>query len=449
MKRVHTISFVAGAGARGQMTRGQLSLDKGKCMRALRCKFTIPINNTTGGPVTLSDAQKQTLFGLFLAAISYGKDGKHKPFDNIDLARLHRCARFAFGSEIEGYTDATTGLARSLPNAATTNVVVYMLVPLGYLWFLENRDSRLFGMGRSQAKSLQVEISMTGVTIAANLAVSGTVQIELFPQTESVKGDPWGAVPYWRQNDTTADEIEGPDGLPLLVTERTAVHASSSLTSLNVMVDGEVIHEAMNPQDMITEYNDFALATAAGSLVDRETVLYAVGPSPGGSLADLPTGKVKVKQVVKNLATFLAGYYYLPIIDAGDVKDALDFSTKQGLRNKELKATSLRVARGAGGPNRLDAVMGFILFDREDREWEQFPGLALGPGESEPRLVLPDGLRERVQKTYNMHKAANELKAGDEVIKQLAAAVPGAVPSGRGIGKGSSPVFDRVAQLIR
>lgn len=448
MKRVHTISFTAGAGARGQLTRGNLNLDKGKVMKAMRCKFTVPLNNTSGGAVTLSDAEKQALLADFLFAVSYGPDGKFKPFDNVDGARIHREARFAFGSEIEGYTDTSTGLQRSLPNSATTNVVFYMPIPLGWLWFLEPSDSRLLGMGRTQSKSVQVEISMTSTAVRAGVVASGTVQIELFPQTESCKGDPWGAVPYWRQNDTANDEIEGPEGLPLRIVERTAVHASSSLTSINVKVDGEIIHETINPQDSITEYNDLALATASGSLTDRETVLYAVGPSPGATLADLPTGKPYVKQVVKNLSTFAAGYLYLPTISADDVKAALQYATSSS-RPKELKASSLRVVRGGRGGNRLDSMLGFILLDRDDREFEQFPGLVLAPGESEPRIQVPDGLADRVKRTVAAHDAAGESKAAAEVVKQLASAVPGAVSSARGLGKGGSPIFERIASSVK
>lgn len=447
MKRVHTMQLT-GAGSKKSLTRGLLNLDKGKKMTGMRCKFTVPIHNTTGGALAtgLSDAQRQVLFGLFTFWLNYGKDGVLKPFDALTMARIHRIARFCLGSEIEGYTDTTTGLMRNLPDAAITNVVFYMFVPTGYLWMLQAADARLFGMGRSQAKTLQLEIQQDGTAIAAGIAIDGNVSVELFPQTESTKGDPVGAVPFWRQNDTANDEVEGPEGLPLLVTERTAIHTASALTSINVKIDDEVIHEAVSPQDTITEYNDVAAATAAGSITDRETVLYAV--APGAALAELPTGKPTVKQVVKNLATFLAGYLYLPVIEQKDVKGILQVATSVTGRGKELKAAGLRVVRGARGPNRLDAVLGFVLLDRDDREWEEFPGWALAPGESEPRLQVPDGLRARLKRVVDGHKGEGENKAASEVVKQLAAAVPGAVTSARGFAKGGSDVLNRIAQLF-
>ncbi len=449
MKRAQSLTLT-GAGSKQQLTRGNYQNDKGRLLKAMRCKFTVPINNTTGGALAsgLSDTQRQALFDLFTFWVSFGKDGYLKPFDGQLGSRIHKEARFAFGSEIEGYTDTTTGLMRNLPSASTTNVTFYLPIPLGFLWMLEASDSRVFGMGRSQSKTLQIEVQLSSLTVAANIAINGNVTIELFPQTESCKGDPWGAVPFWRQNDTSNDEIEGPEGIPLRIVERTAVHASSALTSINVSVDGEVIHEAVSPQDTITEYNDLALATTAGSLVDRETVLYAIGPAPGTSLGDLPAGKPKIKQVVKNLATFLAGYLYLPVITEGDVQSMLDVAASSLGRGKELKAASLRIVRGVKGPSRLDAFLGSILFDRDDREFEQFPGFAQSPGESTARLMVPDALRERAAKMYKGHMAAGESKAAAEVVKNLASAVPGAVPGARGFARGGSKVLDRVSQLF-
>lgn len=450
MKRAQSLTLT-GAGSKQQLTRGNYQNDKGRLLKAMRCKFTVPINNTTGGALAtgLTDAQRQTLLDLFTFWVSYGKDGYLKPFDGQLGSRIHREARFAFGSEIEGYTDTSTGLMRNLPNVTTTNVTFYLPVPLGFLWLLESKDSRLLGMGRSQSKTLQIEVQLSALAIAANIAINGNVTVEMFPQTDSCKGDPWGAVPFYRQNDTANDEIEGPEGLILRISERSAVHASSVLTSINVSVDGESIHEAVSPQDTITEYNDCAYATAAGSLVDRETVLYVIAPgAPGTNLADLPAGKPKVKQVVKNLATFLASYLYLPVITESDIQSMLDVSASSLGRGKELKAASLRIVRGVPGAARLDAFMGSILFDRDDREFEQFPGFAQSPGESTMRLMVPDALRERASRAYKGHMAAGEQKAAAEIVKNLASAVPGAVSGARGFSRGGSKVLDRVSQLF-
>lgn len=449
MKRIHTMQL-SGAGSRQALIRGNYQNDKGKLLKAIRAKFTVPVLNNTGGALAsgLSDARKQALLALFRFWVNYGKDGLHRPFDGVDGARIHREARFAFGSEIEGYNDATTGMTRNLNNAATTSVIFYLPIPLGYLWMLEPRDARLFGMGRSQSKTLQLEIQQDSVTIDTNVTINGSVQVELLPQVESAKGDPWGAVPHYRQTDSANDEVEGPEGMPLRISERTAVHASSALTSVNVAIDDEVIHEAISPQDSITEYNDLALATSAGSLVDRETVLYAVGPTSGANLADLPTGKPKVRQVVKNLATIQLSWLYLPIISQGDVQSALQVAASSLGRGKELKAASLRAVRGAQLPDRLEAMLGFIFLDRDDREFEQVPGLTQSPGESEARLLVPENLRERALKVFQGHKAAGEDKAAAQVVRSIASAVPGAVPSARGFSRGASPILDRVSSLF-
>lgn len=447
MKRIHTIELT-GAGSRKTMTRGSvLELDKGRKMSGMRLKFTVPVNNTTGGAVALSDAQKQALLDQLSFWVNYGSSGQHKAFEAEPGSRMHREARFAYGSEIEGYTDTVTGLQRSLPNTATTNVTFYLPIPLGKLWFLPPEAQRLFGMGRSQARTLQIEIALNGLAIAANLAINGTVTAQFFPETESCKGDPWGAVPHFRKFDSTSDTVSLTEGVPLRIVERTNVHASSALTNFGLKIGEEVIHESVSPQDTITEYNDNAYANAAGSLVDRETILYAL--APGLDLRELPAGSPQFRQYTKDMSTVQLAQLFLPVLEKGDIEDALAFAVSAGARKKELKAVTIAAARGIALPERLAPVLGVVFFDTQDGEWERFGGLKRAPGDASASVVIPEGLRDRAQKLFKLHDAANEKKAAESVVKAVTATIPGGVPSLTGFGAGASPFIDRVRGLIR
>lgn len=445
MKRLQNLSFT-GANQKQQITRNTIDIPKGRILKNLRCKFTIPLANSSGGAVVLTDAQKQTLLDLFSFSLNFGKDGMRKSIDQQVGSRVHRFSRYCLQTEIEKYTDSTNGLSTSLPNSATTSVIAYVNVPVSLASVLEL--NRLTGMGRTQARSAQLEIQLgSSLTVLTGVVISGTVSVDVFPDTKPCKGDVYGAVPFFRTSDTSADEIESPEeGIPLLAGERTAVHASSTLTSVNVSIDQELIHEAVGPADIITEQNDNMLQSSAGMISDRITILFQV--QPGDSLRDLSTGKVKVKQVVKNLSTFLGEWYFLPRITEDEVTAALQHAT-QSARNKQLKAISQGKVRGVMLADRLEACMGFQLVDRDDREFEQFPGMVLSPGESTPVLMIPDSVRARATSGVAALNASGEQKAADKVQREIAAAVPGAVPSTRGFARGSSPVLAKISQLIR
>lgn len=447
MKRLVTLNFPAVG--KQTVRRGELDLEKGRKMVGIRLKTVAPINVASGGPITLSDAQKQVFLDLWTFWLSYGKDGSRKPIDGLPGSLVHRLARFCYGSEIEGYTDTTTGLQRSLPNAATTNVTFYFLLPTGKAWFLPPADQRLLGCGRTQARSMQLDVQLNSLgPILANVNISGNVSMDVLQDTEPCDGDPWSAMVHLKKSDTSADQIESPEeGIHLLASERSTVHASTTMTSVSVAIDDMRIHEAISPADIITEYNDNAFATAAGSLTDRETVLFAVGPSAGANLNDLARGTLKVRQVVKNLAQYQGSFYFIPRVTRDEVEGALKYAVTDS-RKVQVKAVSLGKAAGRQLPDGIEACIGFNLYDREDRQFEQFPGQTMAPGMSSMELLVPDSITDRGRKAVAGYLANKEAKAAEKLIRELTAAIPGSIPSCRGFSEGGSPELLAMSQRL-
>jgi len=430
-KKIGSLTL-ATVGISDKVKQGQLEIAKGKLMKALICKMTIPVQNTTGGNAALSDAQKQALLDLFEMNFMFGQGKEFQPYVSQRLSRIHKEARRAFNSEIEGYTDTTTGLGQTITNGATANCVVYLPIPTGFLWDLPATERHLFGIGRSQAKTVEFELKRLSSTIAANWAVNGTVTVELYPHYDSCKGDVWGLVPHYKERDETNDTVvfASEDGLPLEVRERTATHAATALTNVSVWVDDEEIHDQVGPAEIIRELNDDCLLAAAGLITDRETIL--MKPLAGTSLRWLQTGKVKVKQNKKDLATIKLGLLYVPIVGDDVLQKQIQAVAGAKYRAKPIKAASAALFQGLDLPTRTQALPAFVIYDTDDREYQQLPGYTASPNGPAPVLAVPETLVAMAKGKAGRHADAGEKAVADKVAKDLTAMVPGGVANGRG-----------------
>lgn len=441
-KKIGTLELAA-TGSTKTLLQGSIKIPKGKEMIALVCKATFPVANATGGALAsgLSDARKQNLFADYLWNLSYGDGKQFKPFIAQDTRRLHREFRYAIGSELELYSDTTSGLAKAMPDAATTNADCWLGIPTGYFWQL-GKKRRSMGVGRTQALTVELDVTRTDSTIDTNITVSGTVTLVFYPLLRSCKGDRWNHIPHYREYDRTEDEVELPEGLPLRISERTAVHASSTLSKVSLWIDGEEVHQQISAADLITPFNDQPRAPSASAITDRETLLYWI--EEDASLEDMPTGKPKVRQDTKDLATIKLGYLYIPVKLDQDVAEQLEYVVQEH-RRKELRAVKSDVFDGLPVPVRLKPYMPSVFVDRQDREFEEFPGPVASPGKK-AEYTIPESLLQRAKSAYADKKAKGENKAADEVVRQIISAVPGAVRDARGSMNGN--IFSRYASMF-
>lgn len=441
MKKFSTLTLT-GASTSAKAERGKLELEKGFKAPGLKLKVTVALANTSGGEVTLTDAQKQALFSNFQFDLTYGKNGQHKPYMNVDFRVLHHLQRMSYGSEIEGYSDATTGLAQAISNSATDTMVFYPTIPLGKGWFFHDAPDQL-GMGRSQLRTVELSLRRTAAaTIVSGVVISGNVTVELIPDQVPCEGDHWTTCPAYLEVDETDKTTKLPPGLPLLIAERTAVHASSALTNISMKFDQQIWHDQVSPAEIVTEFNDVENLPASSLLTDRWTILYMLtGRTP---LRNLPTGEVRITQNVKDLATFKAAYFYIPIVEneavAADVENVAT-----NLRNKTIRASN---TRAADYPNRLAPYLGYRLLDTDDKEIERYAGKQASPGA--PAFdAIPNGLKAAAKLQATLHSSNNEAKAADDVAKRVASQVPGAVQSARGFAAGNTtPVLGSVRQEV-
>lgn len=436
--------LLATLGASDFIERGELKPDKGEKVMGVVLKMAIPINNTTGGALAtgLSAAQKLALLDCFRISMSYGKDGQFAtPFESRSLREMRRFARICYASELEGYNDTSTGLMRNLPNAATTTCTLYVMIPTGKLWAFDGRERNALGMGRSQTQTVRLELRRVSDTIAANIAINGSVTAETILDTASCKGDPWCVIPQYFRTDDSKEEIVLPDGLPLHLEEGSNVHASSALTNFSLRIDDQFIHRLVSAQESIREQADAARLPAAGLLTDETTVLYSAVDGEK-NFADLPTGKMVFRQEgTKQIATAQLFYAYIPAVETDRVANEVK-ATAVSIRGKPLLAVSENAIDSLGLPQRLAPFVPFRLVDRDDAEFERFPGLYADDGSDTMKAVphVPSGLADAAKQRYASHMARGEAKAAAKVVDELTAAIPGSITNGRGFSRGTSSV---------
>ena len=449
--RKHSTLTLTGVGTTDKLERGKLELEKGKKAMGVRFKATIPIKNLSGGALAMTASQRKLMLAnLMLNYFNCGKDGRfQQPYQNVDFARLRKEAKRAYGTELEGWDDSSTGLAKSLAAGATGLLVFYPIIPTGKLWWLQGREKNLFGMGRSQCRSVEFELKRAAKAIDANFEIpdGSNATFEVIPDDVSCKGDPWSVIPEYLELDEVDKFAKLPDGLHLAIIERNAVHASSVLTNIDLDMDEEKIHQGVSAAEIIIPTLDASAMPAAALLTDEETLLYTPGDGEK-RLKDLPTGVPKVTQNVKDLPTIKLGTVFFPVLDDSKWVAAVDHVAR--LRKKDIRAISLVDREGLDIPHRMRFAMPVVMVDRDDREFEECPGYVGGPDLAKAQLTVPEGVLERAKGLYALHKAKGEDKAASHVVKTLAAAAsPSAVQSGRGFRNGFSGVLDKITGFFK
>lgn len=444
MKRSHSLNFT-GPDTSDYIRKGTLKIAKGKAIAGIRCKIVFPVKNASGGVLNLAAADKLALIDSLRFNFKYGPDDQEREFlKNAKGSIIRMLQRFAIGSEVEGWSDSTTGMARNLAGSnAITNVTIYLVIPTGRLWFLGHRRN-FFAMGRSQARATAAEIQRTqAVAMAtANLSLpdTSTVTCEIQPWLVSVKGDREAVMPEYREFTIRDYRAELPEGLPLFISERTAAHAATALTRVNVNFDGEEIHRDAPPADILSEYNDVPNYSSEATIFDTVTLLYQA--TPDRTLEELPSGTPFVEQPNKDLSDFNLGYYWIPVVGAEEKKNQLVQYSE--LRNKTIKAVAVDTIEGLQLPSRLAAFTPSMLTDSEDAEHHQFAGLGVPKGgkADDVRAFVPDLVLERAKA---MADAAPNATAKRAVHHAVAKSIPGMANSGRGFG---GLMFNQLRQTI-
>lgn len=423
---------LTGPGSNAVLEPGRIELPPHRGMVGLYLKFAFQLKNDTGAPASLTAAQQLAFLSGFMLNLSYGANKAHRPYTAVDFVRLFREQRRYYASYAEGYesTTAGVGLKQTVANGATANYTYWALVPMGRVWFLPELDNLLM-VGPTQAKTFHLELKHVADTLPASWSRQGNVVITVIPDDAPLpKGlDVWYDFPGWSEKDEIDRVCKLPEGLPLAIVERTAVNASTALTSIKVEIDDAVIHDQVSPTETIIPTRDVVNFPAEGDLSDVETIIYSI--RPGEKFRHLPSGQPKITQLVKNLATFAAGISMLEIVpESVHAEDVQAAATLHG--NKPVRSVSLANALGIDWPENLRAFEPCAMVTDDDTEKEHMPGIE-SDGTRPGSVVIPSTVVANVKAAVAERTAAGELKAADKIVRTATASIPKAAQSGRGI----------------
>jgi hypothetical protein len=440
---------IQGVGGNLTFERNTIEVQDGRRCIGLVLKMTLPVKNTTGGALALSDANRQLLLALFTINVTLGMKSKvlQLPYQNVTLARIHHLARETMNKEQKGYADSTNGLATSMANNATTNEVFYLTIPTGILWSLFGDYRDLWGMGPTQAKMLEVFIKCTGSNIAAGWDLNlGTATFELAPVVVDADGDIWSPLYVYEEKDEVNKTLSLPPGLLLSLHERTQVQASDPLTNLSFSIGNQKMFQLLAAADRAWGFEEAPLLTSAGYPSDRETVIYEVTDGEV-SFEDMRVGEPKLTQDTKDLATFKAGVFYVPVLDANSIAAHVDYIAKS-IKKAKTKAVSMADVTHMHIPDELRPFVPFYLFTEEDPRFEQFAGLVGYVDDTPPQVAVPKSMLARLKTVEADLRKHGEDAAADNLVKRVALQVPGAVEGVAGLRTGNSGIHNAVRRLF-
>lgn len=446
MKILSTLTFPGKGPA--LLEKGKIILEKGRVMMALRLLVTLSITNSSGTSRALTDAERQTFLDGYSFTLSYGRNGRRKPLNKVTGTRVQKLARFLIGSDWEGYANAVTGLARTLTTGATTQVQFYITVATGRAWML-GALKKLWGVGRTQAKGMQLEVVRKSDDLPTGFAISGNVTMDVIPEDHSRKGpEVWTYLPEWHEVDETDKRAYLPPGGVMLAVERSTPLATSQLSDVRAAVDGEELYSSMSVQTAYAPTLDIVGRPAEADISDRETVLYQV--TEDMELRDWLSGVFSFEQITKTLGTLKLGGLILPIPEDTEVnEDVQDAAGKNG-RNKTLKAINAAAVYNlyAGElPHSLYPYMPMVLVDEDDKEFKRFPGKVSAAG-GPTEVFVPLSIRDSARMMIASFEANGESALAEDTKRQAALAVPAAVQDTRGLSRAGSPALGAVRGVL-
>ncbi len=445
MKAISSLTFPV-VGNTDKLEAGELELDKGKALRGVFIKFSVDLANASGGNITLSDTQKQSYFGGWRCTASYGKNKRRKPYNAILLTTLQRIARFKQGADFEGYTNSTTGLGRTLTNGATVNVVYWVYVPTSAVWH-NKRARKMMAMGRTQAKSLELEFKRESDTLPTGVTVSGTPSATVYPDTVDSKFDHWLYMAEYYEADETNKIARGPVGLHELAYEDTAILTATSLTNIEVRMAGkDPIYTGIDPNTAYIPTLQLNAFPSEADISDRATTLLQW--TMDQPVEKVPVGRLEVEQITKNLTTFkLRGLCY-PIPTEAEVNDDIQWASGKHGRNKVVKAINTAVLMGEELPEEYYGYAGFALVDSDMDEFSLYAGKVGSGDEARVETFVPDSVRDGAREMIASFELKGEKANAKQVYRKAALAVPAAIQDPWGFAKHGSPVLDAVVAHI-
>jgi hypothetical protein len=397
--------------------------------------FKVRVSLTkSGGDAALTAAQRKTFLSGFDLTLTYGRNQQHQPYSKVNWNVLRNLARFGLGSEIEGFTDSATGLARTIASTAT-EVTFYLRVPFTALGWQDGQKTDFWGVGPTQAKTMVFEFRRNTLTLPTNFAVSGAVTLDIVPETLPSKYDRWTYIPHYIElSETNRIAPTLPPGMYALLFDRTGAHSSTAYTDVGLRMDALVLYDKCSLLEVIARYRDSrTYFPAEADLTDEYELLWAV--PPGIQLANIPVGKPVFEQFTQSRATMLLSAWFYPIVPEVAMDD--DIAEMAMLRGGQVHVINGAEPLGFKDAKKDQrAFMPLIIVGEMEREADEYPNKRAKPG-GVVETYVPQTVAAITKARAEMRAENREYAAAEHEVQNTALQVPGAQQYTRGVKQGS------------
>lgn len=439
MRTVLDMSLAAGQSA--NLKAGEYEVRKGKVADHTRFRCEVTVANAGAAPKVLSAAQKLAILSaITLEFFKYGHGEKRQPFLNLLFSRIAFLLQpFALGTAMQGYADAVTGMAQSIPAGGSKTLVFYPCLPHGVLWMFPELKGK-FGFGPAQAATIRFKLKRaSSVDFGdAELSIAGNMMVRVQPHEVSARGQRRTYVPEFREETIRGYKHTFPDALPLFALETTAEHDASGLGRLKTRIDAEPIHEDAELEDIIAELLNVPNFPAEADISGQGAVIHAVTNEK--PFRELVPGKLTIEQSDKAQEDMALAFYGFPVVDLEE--RGLDTKKATQIREKSILSVSTAATEFKDYPQKLTAFLPDLEVDKDDREYHELGGVGVALG-GEPELYIPPAFSARVEAAAKMAPSA---EVRESVAKHAARVIPGAAVGGRGINA-SSPIMARMKAI--
>lgn len=422
---------------------------------AITCQVT-----SSGTVAALTNTQRDTLLKAFTGTFSSGlslPSGKLDVYQNDSLYNMRLEARRCLEVEMLGYSDSTTGLARTYA-AGTQTVTWTVYAPLSWAEMLDE-SPLMMGLGYEQMldSSFQLKCGADPFKAAnASLSLAAAPSIRIFPVF------------------TKTDCIQL--GLPLMVRDLTNAGSQVIATDPGLVLSKEDTAYALANTDLQTVKVTRGLKGALGLVEADETTpafieaAYERAPNTGPTealnssyrtalslLVDQPvknvtTGKVESKQIIK-VRDWQVRVVQLPLLTTQQVLELVAQAAQSLADGEQLIAVSNATVYGLVTHDEQLPYVGFSCFKSSDPRFYLYQGLRCVKGGT-PVVHFPDAvLRQYARQCFDALQPGRSYPTGDtgrveNYYQDAARPIPAAITAQEGFTS-VSWVYDQVRQQLK
>jgi hypothetical protein len=411
---------------------------------ALVCETIVSVNNTSGGSITLTNAQALDLmrkvFGtwnLMFGSAQPETIDDAKSFDEMRKlcwALIGRDMQFN-GKELRNYAN-TDSDAVVIANGGTVAVRMAFIRPFTY----ERGGARMteWCPYASQLKDMALSFVRGGALSTAGLAQSGAADCTVYlMEVDSESADGYAPVARSYQNNDAGLNHSGPPGggALLCLYEDTAVGASTSLNLFSLERKGDVpLHDQVEGAQVVRDsYLKRDQSTA--NLNDLATVLFELPEAV--DINRLPTSsEFRLKQSAQNLSPMQSRWIYIPTVtEQYGLGVAAPNVAGRGQGAKAVKLVNSAAVRGENVPQHIASVLSLAAVDPTAPKADMLDGIIAKPNGQHVVHLSP------IQ-TAALSGATGE--AGAKVVAQTSKERAKSIPGYTSPQRGAAPAGARV-----